>query len=289
MLAAELVFYATITAYAVASALFFAHVARSGDSVRAGRAAPLVLGLAALFHTGYVVLASLMTNVCPVKSVHYVASVLALMATGLYLLLRRRFRIDALGVFVAPVCLTFVLGSRFVGVPDQGIGGGLLLAFHVTVNVLGDALFLLASGAAVLYLVEEKRLKQKRAASLFGRLPPLDALDRAEHLLLVVGFLFLTLGIVSGTVWAHRIETGSPAEAARALFAYGSWILFAGVLILRAALGWRGRRAAYGTIAGFLLTVAVLVVYLVRGPAGLAPHSASIDTAELVGAIGGAF
>jgi ABC-type uncharacterized transport system permease subunit len=136
------------------------------------------------------------------------------------------------------------------------------------VNVLGDALFLLASGAAVLYLVEEKRLKQKRAASVFGRLPPLDALDRAEHRLLLTGFPLLTLGIITGTAWAHRIETGGSAEVARALFAYGTWVLFAGVLILRALLGWRGRRAAYGTIAGFLFAVAVLVVYWIRGPAG---------------------
>jgi ABC-type uncharacterized transport system permease subunit len=178
------------------------------------------------------------------------------------------------------------LGSRFVGAPDQGVGGW-LLAFHVTVNVLGDAFFLLASGAAVLYLVEERRLKQKRAASVFGKLPALDALDRAEHLLLWTGFALLTLGIVSGTVWAHRIETGSPAEAARALLAYGSWVLFAGVLVLRASLGWRGRRAAYGTIAGFLLEVAVLVFYLLRGPAVASPHSAGLDAMDQ-GAVGGA-
>ncbi len=283
---AEIIFYATVALYAVASALFFAHLARSGGSVRAGRAAPLVLGGAALFHTGYVCLASIMTNVCPVKSIHYVASVAALMAAGLYLLLRRRLHIDALGAFVAPVCLTFVLGSRFVGTPDQGVGGW-LLAFHVTVNVLGDAFFLLASGAAVLYLVEERRLKQKRATNLFGKLPALDALDRAEHLLLWTGFALLTLGIVSGTAWAHRIETGSPAEAGRALLAYGSWVLFAGVLVLRAALGWRGRRAAYGTIAGFLLEVAVLVFYFVRGPIDATPHSAHVVTVD-GGAIGGA-
>jgi len=279
----EIIFYATVTAYAVASALFFAHLARSG-SIRAGKVAPRVLGLAALFHAGYVCLASIMTNVCPVKSIHYVASVAALVATAVYLLLRVRWNIDALGAFVAPVSLTFVLGSRFVGAADQGVGGW-LLAFHVTVNVLGDAFFLLASAAAVLYLIEERRLKKKRAASLFGKLPPLDALDRAEHLLLWTGFALLTLGIISGTAWAHRIETGSPAEAARALFAYGSWVLFAAVFIVRAALGWRGRRAAYLTIAGFVFVVGVLVVYLVRGPTVVQPPVAAGTVQE--GALGG--
>ncbi len=260
----ELAFYVTVAAYAVASALFFVYLA-SPKAAMSRKAAPFALALAAVSHTAYVCLASVVANVCPVKSIHFFASVAALMATGIYFVLRRRPGIEALGAFVAPVALTFVLGSRFVGGPEQAVGG-LLLAIHVTVNVLGDALFLLASGAAVLYLVEERRLKQKRGASMFGRLPPLDALDRAEHWLLVTGFPLLTAGIVTGTVWAQRIEMGSPAETARALFAYGTWILFAGVLIMRAALGWRGRRAAYGTIAGFVFAVAVLVVYLVRSP-----------------------
>jgi ABC-type uncharacterized transport system permease subunit len=264
----ELVFYATVIAYAGAAMLFFRDLAKPVPA-RPGRVAPrvLILALAAVLHAAYVCLASIIANVCPVRSIHFVASIAALLATSLYLGMRRRWNIDALGAFVAPVALTFVLGSRFVGAADEGIGGG-YLALHVTVNVLGDALFFLASGTAVLYLVEERRLKQKRAASVFGKLPPLDALDRAEHRLLLTGFPLLTLGIITGTAWAHRIETGSPAETARALFAYGTWLLFAGVLVLRALLGWRGRRAAYGTIAGFLFAVAVLVVYLVRGPLG---------------------
>jgi ABC-type uncharacterized transport system permease subunit len=263
----EFVFYATVVAYAAATVLFFRYLATPTATPRTGSTAPRVLSVAAVLHTGYVCLASIVANVCPVRSIHFVASIAALLATGLYLAIRRRSNIDALGAFVAPVALTFVLGSRFVGAADQGIGGG-LLALHVTVNVLGDALFLLASGTAVLYLIEERRLKQKRASSVFGKMPPLDALDRAEHRLLLTGFPLLTLGIITGTAWAHRIETGSPAEMARALFAYGTWVLFAGVLTLRALLGWRGRRAAYGTIAGFLFAVAVLVVYLVRGPLG---------------------
>jgi ABC-type uncharacterized transport system permease subunit len=263
----EIVFYATVVAYAAAAVLFFRYLAKPAVAARAGKTAPRVLALAAVLHAAYVCMASIIANVCPIRSIHFGASIAALLATGFYLGVRRRWNIDALGAFVAPVALTFVLGSRFVGAADPGIGGG-LLALHVTANVLGDALFLLASGTAVLYLVEERRLKQKRASSVFGKLPPLDALDRAEHLLLLTGFPLLTLGIITGTAWAHRIETGSPAELARALFAFATWVLFAAVLVLRALLGWRGRRAAYGTIAGFLFAVAVLVVYLVRGPLG---------------------
>jgi ABC-type uncharacterized transport system permease subunit len=264
---AELAFYATVVAYTAAAALFFTHLATAGGAPRAGMAAPRMLALAGFLHGSYIVLASLLAHICPIKSIHFVASVAALAATGLYLVLRKRAHIQALGAFIAPAALTFVLGSRFVGGVEHPVGGG-LIAVHVTANVLGDALFLLATAAAVLYLIEERRLKQKRAARLFGKLPPLDALDRAEHRFLLTGFPLLTLGIVTGTVWAQKLEMGTPAEIARALFAYTTWVLFAGVLVMRAALGWRGRKAAYGTIAGFVFAVAVLVVYLVRGSAG---------------------
>src|SRR6185295_628059 len=96
------------------------------------------------------------------------------------------------------------------------------------------------------------------------RLPPLEALDRAEHRFLLLGFPLLTIGILTGTLWARRVELGTREDLTRAAFGYATWLLFAGVLFLRAARGWRGRRAAYGTIAGFGFALVVLAFYLWR-------------------------
>jgi ABC-type uncharacterized transport system permease subunit len=74
----------------------------------------------------------------------------------------------------------------------------------------------------------------------------------------------LTIGIITGTWWARQLERGSPDEVMRIVFGYATWLLIAGVLLLRAAAGWRGRRAAYGTLAGFACATAVLMVYLLR-------------------------
>lgn len=73
---------------------------------------------------------------------------------------------------------------------------------------------------------------------------------------------------MTGTLWAREVEAGGAAEITRAVFGYVSWTLFGGVLLLRAAAGWRGRRAAYGTIAGFGFTVLVLLFYLTRSANG---------------------
>jgi hypothetical protein len=113
---------------------------------------------------------------------------------------------------------------------------------------------------------------------VLGRLPSLDALDAAEHRFLLIGFPLLTLGIVSGTAWAHKLTSGASGELLRAAFAYLTWIVFAGVLLLRAVAGWRGRRAAVGTLLGFFFAVLVLVVYLVRP----APAPPSVETAPPV-------
>ena len=95
-------------------------------------------------------------------------------------------------------------------------------------------------------------------------MPPLDSLDRAEHRFLLAGFPFLTLGVLTGTLWAGHVDTAHFADIARVVFGYVTWGLAALVLFLRSAAGWRGRRAAYGTIAGFAFAVLVLISYGTR-------------------------
>ena len=266
--------------YGAASALFYLEIARLRgpgivDPANEKRAelAPRLLALGAIGHAGYVVLASLVAHVCPVHSVHFVLSIASLFSIATYLTLRRRFRIQALGLLVAPLGLAFLLGTFFLGKPMlEPRLSPVFITLHVLANLLGVALFLLAGGAAGLYLVQERRIKAKKLPAARSVLPPLDILDRAVHRFLVAGFPLLTLGIVSGTYWAQKLETGSPDEVMRTIFGYATWLLIAGVLLLRAAAGWRGRRAAYGTIAGLACATAVLVIYLVR-PSGVRPPS----------------
>ncbi len=229
----------------------------------------------------HVIVWSLVLHACPVKGIHFPMSVFAVVMCAAYLAMRTRYRIDVVGAFVAPLALTSLLASRFVGggtmVVDQAPRlKSALLPVHVAANLVGVALFSLAFGAATLYLVQEKLLKEKKIEGLFQRLPPLDALDRAEHRFLLAGFPLLTIGILIGTLWARQVEAGGTVDILRAAFGYLTWLLIAGVLILRAAAGWRGRRAAYGTIAGFGFAMLVLILYLLR-EANPAAHVAGLS------------
>jgi ABC-type uncharacterized transport system permease subunit len=269
---ADLLFGATATLYATACALFTAFLLgwpsgepeAGGAAGRVARWAPRLVAIAVPLHAAHIVATSLVLHVCPVEGIHFAMSIASMLAALAYVLARARFRIDVVGVFVAPLALSFLLASRFVGTGGAPRFRSAILPFHVAANLLGVALFMLAFASAVAYLLQERHLKQKNLHGVFQRLPPLDALDRAEHRFLVAGFPLLTIGILTGTLWAREVEAGGAAEIARAAFGYVSWGLFGAVLLLRAAAGWRGRRAAYGTIAGFAFTLLVLVLYLVR-------------------------
>jgi len=131
------------------------------------------------------------------------------------------------------------------------------LPIHVTLAFLGNAVFALAFATSLIYIFEDNRLKAKRP----GRrrlLPSLERLDDLNHRLLSWGFPLLTLGIVTGAVWAHFAWGEFWSWEARETWSLVTWSLYA-ILLHGRSVGWRGRRAATLTIFGF----AVLLVSFV--------------------------
>jgi ABC-type uncharacterized transport system permease subunit len=268
---ATIAFYLGVVAYSVAATLFFLDLARrDGGGVRA-QWAPRLLLLGGTLHAVHVVTASLLSRVCPIDSLHFALSFTALIAVGAYLLLRERLRLHALGAFVAPIALTFLIGAQFVGQSSDAVAGvsRTLLMFHIAANVLGVGLFLIAGAAGSVYLVQDRRLRtKKRVANLGSRLPPLDSLDRTTHRLLLAGFPLLTFGVVTGAVFTHQLTGEGNAEFLRSFLGYATWLLLGAVLVLRKTAGFRGRKTAYGTIAGVVCMLLVMLLYAVRSNSG---------------------
>jgi ABC-type uncharacterized transport system permease subunit len=263
---ANWLFGVTAAVYLAASVLFVGELLGHGG--RGARWAPRLVAVGVPLHAAHIVVWSLVLHVCPVEGIHFALSVVSMFVCLAYVLARLRYRVDAVGAFVAPQALAFLLASRFLG----SIGGeprlrNAMLPFHVVSNVLGIALFAAACAFAVAYLLQEHRLKSKQLVDV-ERLPAVDSLDLLEHRFLVAGFPLLTIGILTGTIWAREVESGGVAAMARAGLSYAAWLLIGTVLILRASAGWRGRRAAFGTILGFGLTMLVLAMYLARSLAG---------------------
>lgn len=268
---ANIAFTLGVIAYSVAATLFFLDLLRREGLAPAQRWAPRVLGFGAVCHAGHVVFASLVTRVCPVESIHFAMSLGALVAAVAYLWLRARRGLGAMGVFVAPLALTFLVAAQFVG-GEAGPAEGLsrtLLALHITSNIVGFGFVLLAGAASVFYLVQERRLKAKRPSFAGGRLPALASLETTEHRLLLIGFPLLTFGVVSGGLFFAQIGPVGSASFLRAILGYTTWALVALVLLMRNLAGWRGRRMAYGTLAGLVCVSLVIAFYAIRSTWGV--------------------
>ncbi|MEM1413639.1 MAG: cytochrome c biogenesis protein CcsA [Myxococcota bacterium] len=262
-------FATTALLYGVACGLFFYVLARGHEGV--GKRAFPVLIAGVLSHGVYVTFDAIGDETPPMADIHQTLTVLSLGIVLAFLVATwRKPGMAILGAFVTPVVLVFFLASglgRSVGHVPAGVRSA-LLPIHIVVNILGIAAFALAFAASIAYVVQERLLKQKRLGGIFQRLPPLHVLDTFGLRATSVGVPLLTFSIISGVLIAVRSQPGLARLGATQFFAIVAWLLFAGVLLLRVAAGWRGRRAAIGTILGFACAMAVLIGYVARAGGG---------------------
>ena len=258
-------FAVAATCYVVATALFFAHLFRGGETQ--ARLASASMTLAAIAQSGFVA-ALLWVEHHPVfASIDETLAVGSLLVAIAYLATMRRHRLTVLGAFIAPVCLLMLMGAgvdaRVARVPHEVRNA--LLPLHIGVNILGIVAFALAFAVSLAYMIQEQRLRTRKLSGIFKRLPALDVLDSLGLRLITIGFPLFTVGMLTGSVWAIRSGHGAVTFSPGQGFAVLSWLFFGVVLLSRAAAGWRGRRAAVGTVLGFLCAMAALVGYAVRG------------------------
>ena len=173
----------------------------------------------------------------------------------LSLIFLRRYAEGFLGV-VGGLLASLVLAYASLGVDSRikplmpALKSNWLLV-HVITCFLGYAAFVIAFGAAVLYLMQSYRQRSQASA-----LPPLE---RLIYRAAVIGFIFLTLGILTGAVWAEtawgRYWSWDPKETASLI----TWFIYAALLHARLVQGWQGRPIAWLAVTGF---GAVLFTYL---------------------------
>lgn len=216
---------------------------------------PTMLVAAAALHGVEILARSLTLGHLAIAGFDDALSFLAWTVTVTYLLLNRRFALTVLGAVVAPFSFLLTLIAFAVTSGTNELPPALQSAWlpvHVTFAFVGNAVFALAFATSLLYLFEDNRLKAKRPSPQLRRLfPSLERLDEMNYHLLAWGFPFLTLGIVSGAIWAHFAWGRFWSWEAREIWSGVTWSLYAMLLHARITGGWRGRRAATLTILSF--------------------------------------
>ncbi|HUK40555.1 MAG TPA: c-type cytochrome biogenesis protein CcsB [Candidatus Acidoferrales bacterium] len=185
-----------------------------------------------------------------------------LMVAG-YLLVQLKYRLTVLGSIIAPLALLMTLAAFAFGADAGELPPGLQsfwLPVHVTLAFLGNAAFALAFGVSLIYLLQEHHLKQKRMTSLMKRFPSLESLDRLNYVLLVWGFPLMTLGILSGSLWAGTHWGNYWSWDPRQISSGIAWLFYGALLHGRITAGLRGRKAALLTMVGFCVVLSYFLL-----------------------------
>jgi cytochrome c-type biogenesis protein CcsB len=251
----------------VAMALYVAGTVAAlvGVAVREGLPAtllPRLLCVGAAAHGLAIAVRSLAVGHLAVTTFDEGLSFLGFLLVTVFLAVQLRRPLTALGAVVSPLAFGFTLAAVAVYRGAEPLPPALRsvwLPVHIVLAFLGDAVFALAFGASLLYLVQERRLKARHGRGFLRSLPSLEALDRFNYNCLVWGLILLTLGIVSGIVWAHSAWGRFWSSDPKLVFSLVAWGIYVVLLQGRMTAGWRGRRAATLTIAGFAVIVLSLV------------------------------
>src|SRR4030095_8872880 len=125
---------------------------------------------------------------------------------------------------------------------------------HVSSLLFAYASFALAAVLGITYVLQFKEIKKKHLGYFYERLPSLQILDVMNSRAVTVGWLFLTIGVVVGIVWASPARDTAPdtpnlqamvLNDPKILVAVLTWIVYSFAMLARRTLGWNGRRAAW--------------------------------------------
>jgi cytochrome c-type biogenesis protein CcsB len=209
-------------------------------------------------HTGVIALQLFKGGHVPVQNLHETLSTFGWAIVGVFLMFQIKFHLMVLGALVAPMAtLAVVIASILPGPPVEldPLFRGLWRTFHMGTLILGVAAFAIAFLVGILYLVQEKAIKDKKRGFFFRRLPSLNLLDSMGYSCLITGFPLLTFGIITGVIYAQMIRGRFWSWNHKEILAGITWLVYAALLHERLAVGWRGRRAAIMTIVGFVILI----------------------------------
>jgi len=261
-------FLLSAASYLAACLLFLAQARQRGAIHRGIKWSPRALEIGAVIQFVYLILFAILDRRCPVYSLHSALGIVSLVGVASYAVLSRNRRLEALGGFVAASAAAFLVVARSLAASAPVPNQRWLMAVHITSNLLGGGILLVAGCASAFYLVNERRLKSRRVLGQGPKLPPLESLDAVVHRLLWIGLPLLTIGLLSGRMVIQRAEVITVGDKFRAALSGTSWLLLMAVLVLRQFASWRGRRPAYATLGGSLGIFLVLALYIARALLG---------------------
>lgn len=253
---AQLFFWLTALLYLAGTAGYLVFLIRQKEP--ASRVSQWVMTAGLGLHTIHLGLAWLDLGHIPAANLTQSFNLFAWAVTAGFLIVRLKVDIKVLGSFAAPLALfLLLLSAPGLKTPVTPIGGfsSLWLAFHVATAILGDGILALTCLAGIMYLLQEREIRGKRFGWLYSRLPSLTTLDDLNRTSLLIGFPLLTVGMLSGVLYAQMATGVYWRWDGKEVWSLITWAVYAVLLHQRVTVGWQGRRAAWLAVIGFAFVI----------------------------------
>ena len=244
-------FMAALVAYLIATALYFIYAGAKKEW--AGKAAYIVLLIGAVLHTVCIAARGINAGRLPLTNQYEFASAFAWGIAVCFLIFVKKYRFDALGTFVAPIIFLVIGYASMQSKEIHALMPALQsswLGFHVSMAIIGYGAFGVAAGVGMVYL-----LKEKFRGLLAQKIPDEKKLDQIVYRAVALGFLFLTMCMITGAIWARRAWGSYWSWDPKETWSLITWIIYAIFLHLRISRGVTGKKAAWLAVVGFLCVI----------------------------------
>ena len=261
--------------YVAAGVAYGLHFSRRHPAL--GRAATTLLLAGAFVHTFVIGMQTMEVRHVPFANPSRAISTFVWLLALSYLYLELTSDERSMGVFILPIAVVLMV----IPAIDPGVERTDPLLdspwfwVHTLSLLFAYASFALAGVLGLTYVLQFKEIKKKHLGFFYTRLPSLQTLDVMNSRAVTVGWVFMTVGMIVGFIWATQARAAAPYDARLESFSFAdpkilgavlAWALYSFAVLARRTLGWHGRKAAWLSATGFVIVLLnfVPISYFVR-------------------------
>ncbi|MCC5912531.1 MAG: c-type cytochrome biogenesis protein CcsB [Clostridiaceae bacterium] len=219
----------------------------------------LLVKLGLIFHTVSLASRTVAASRLPLASQYEFATTFAWGIALSFVGFEWKYKFKAMGTFVTPLLLVVAFYAAMQNRDIRPLMPALQsnwIVLHVSTAVFSYGAFAIACGVSIMYLVRDKF---KADAFINKYMPNFEMLDIISYRAIALGFIMLTVVIISGAIWAEqawgRYWQWDPKET----WSFITWIIYSIYLHVRLNKGWKNKKAAWFAVLGFM---AVLFTYI---------------------------
>lgn len=214
----------------------------------------ILLGIGLAVNIASIVTRGLATGYMPFSNIYETMSIFSAFLAAAFLVSKRWIKTEFIGTYGMPI----VLAAMIIGVAQYTEAGmlppalrSIWLSIHVPIAILSYSMFALAFIGGILYLLKERA---KDGMGVTANIS-LATLDNFGYRIITIGFILLTLAIITGAVWAEIAWGTYWSWDPKETWSLVTWIVYAAYLHSRLLRGWQGKRSAILAIVGFLAVI----------------------------------